>query len=104
MEHLQLESDGMEDSYWTYNCPLQIDIDDDTGDIIHVVNYMAWRDRCVDLEEKIKAANVPAYCRNAAKVLRNLASLYELAAEGKIKTICYPSESLGDALRDSVQP
>jgi hypothetical protein len=43
---------------------------------------------------------MPQFCKNAAAVLRNLATLFELMADGKIDHIYYPDKDPDIAVAD----
>lgn len=86
--------------YWAYNVPLQM-WDNEQG--ARPLNYMPRRERCSNLEESVSREDLPAYCRNAAKVLRNLAALFDAMAEGKIKHIYYPNKTVEEAIKDEAE-
>lgn len=93
-----IPSEAWNELYWSYNCPLQMWGDADTG--WSVVNYMPRKERCITLEERVTKEEMPQFCRNAAIRLRNLAALFEAMAEGKIDIIYYPDESLESAIKE----
>lgn len=82
--------------FWVYNLALQMWPNQGGG--ARILNYMPRRERCVELETPVIAADLPAFCRNNAKVLRNLADLFDAMAEGKIDTIYYPDETVEAAI------
>lgn len=84
--------------FWAYNLPLQLFRESSDGSA-DAVNYMARKEACCDIE--IPAAQVPAVCRNAARLLRNLADLFDAAADGRVTSIYYPDETLADAMQKS---
>lgn len=88
--------------YWAYNIPLQMwskheDPEDEKSKIIgwRVLNYMPRKEMCCNLDEIITPEEMPAYCRNAAKLLRNLADRFDKMSEGKINIIYYHDEFEG---------
>ena len=85
--------------YWSYNVPLQMwptneDPEDEESKIIgwRVLNYMPRKERCCDLDEIITPDEMPAYCKNAAKLLRNLADRFDKMANKEIDNIYYHDE------------
>lgn len=81
--------------YWAYNCPLQMWPDEGEW---RVVNYMPRRESADEMEAKVSEADLPAFCRNAAKTLRNLADLFEALERREIDTIYYPDETVAAAI------
>ena len=84
--------------YWAYNCPLQMWKDGERG--WRVVNYMPRKETCDSIDERVTAEEMPQFCKNAAAVLRNLATLFELMADGKIDHIYYPDKDPDIAVAD----
>jgi len=82
--------------YWSYNCPLQMWGDAKGG--WRVVNYEPRKERCVSLDVRVTAEEMPQFCRNAAIRLRNLADLFDAMADGKIDVIYYPDETVEAAI------
>lgn len=93
--HLELEPDVMGDLYWEYNLPMQAMVDD-RGIFRIGTNYMARKNRCAELDEAIAKENMGPVCRNAARVFRNLAKLFDAMAEGKLNHIYYPGANVED--------
>ncbi len=92
-------TEELDSLYWAYNCPLQMwarheDSGDENSPVIgwRVLNYMPRKETCRDLGENLVPNEMPTYCKNAATVLRNLASLFDAMADGKIEGIYYPDE------------
>ena len=95
---LDLEFDK-DEIYWAYNLPLQMwpireDPENEKSEIIeyNILNYMPRKSSCAMMENEIDLEHIPRYCRNTAKLLRNLANLFEALAEKKIDTIYYPDK------------
>jgi hypothetical protein len=88
--------------YWAYNLPLQIWRQDD-GTWSIPANYMARRARCVHADQGLSDADRPQFCRNTAAILRNLADLFEAAAEGKIDYIYYPNKPVAEAIAETAE-
>ena len=85
--------------YWAWNCPLQMwatykDEEDEKTPVTgwRILNYMPRKEACCSMDEEITPEEMPAYCRNAAKVLRNLADRFDMVADGKVTNIYYPDE------------
>lgn len=80
-----------DEEFWAYNCPLQMWPQKDG---FSVLNYMPRKERAEYLGELVTAAEVPAFCNNAAVTLRNLADLFEALGQGKIDAIYFPDETV----------
>lgn len=85
--------------YWSYNCPLQMQHSDD-NDTWSVLNYMPRKEQVVYIDERVTKEELPVFCKNAARILRNLAELFDALGEGKIDTIYYPDEKVQDAISE----
>lgn len=84
--------------FWSYNCPVQMfPREDGTWD---VTNYMPRKQRIVELGETVTKAELPSFCKNTARILRNLAELFDALAADKIDAIYYPAEKVGDAIAE----
>jgi hypothetical protein len=90
------------EGYWMFNLPLQIwRLDDGTW---HVpVNYRPVRLCCLSLDNHVSDADRPQFCRNASAILRNLADLFDAAADGKIDCIYYPDQPLAEAIAETAE-
>jgi hypothetical protein len=87
--------------YWASNLPLQIwKSDDGTWSI---VNYMPRKERCASLDEHVSDADRPQFCRNTAAVLRNLAALFDAAADGQLDHIYYPDKPVSEAIAETAE-
>ena len=84
--------------FWSYNCPVQMFSRDDST--WGVTNYMPRKRRIAELGEKVTKEELPSFCENTARILRNLAELFDALADGKIDTIYYPDENIGDAISE----
>jgi len=80
--------------YWAYNCPLQM-WPADGG--FSVVNYMPRKEMCRPLETVVSHKELPQFCVNASKTLRNLADLFDALGRGEINGIYYPDETVEEA-------
>jgi hypothetical protein len=90
------------EGYWLFNLPLQIRrLDDGTW---HVpVNYMPRKECCSSLGEHVSDEDRPQFCRNAAAILRNLADLFDAAADGKVDYIYDPDMPVADAIAEAAE-
>lgn len=84
--------------YWAYNFPVQMWKTDDGEH--SVVNYMPRKETCCTMETRVTAKELPVFCENAAKRLRNLALLFEALGRGDIDTIYYPDETVAETIAD----
>lgn len=94
------ESENFGANFYGSNMPVQMWAGDEPGDTIRVVNYMARKEHCGELEVETRE-EAAIVCRNSAALLRNLADLFEAFADGKIDVVYYPDESVSDAIRDA---
>ena len=85
--------------YWSCNLPLQIWKRDDGA--WSIVNYMPRKECCVSLDEHISDADRPQFCRNTAAILRNLAALFDAAADGQLDHIYYPDKPVAVAIAET---
>lgn len=85
--------------YWSYNLPLQMWKGSDGT--TRVLNYMPRKGRCQYMDESVSAEDRPAFCRNAARILRNLADLMEAYGRGEIDRVYYPDKPAAEAIRHS---
>lgn len=95
-----------QDIYWGMNMPLQMwgSTNETTGEREYaVLNYMPRKERCQTLESRVTQEELPQFCKNAAVVLRNLASLFEALGEGKIRTIYYPDQTVEEAVKSKLE-
>lgn len=91
-----LVSDGWE--LMDANLPVQAWTDDDGR--THLVSYMPRKEACwTDDDPDTHEANAPR-CRDAAKLLRNLADLMEAFADGKIDHVYYPDKVVSEAIEE----
>lgn len=88
-----------DDIYWAYNVPLQMwskhkNPDDKKSKIEgwRVLNYMPRRQKCKFMDKTITPEEMPKYCKNAAKLLRNLADRFDKMAKNEIDNIYYHDE------------
>ncbi len=88
------------EGYWLFNLPLQIWRQDD-GTWHIPANYMARKERCASLDEHVSDADRPQFCRNTAAILRNLAALFDAAADGQLDHIYYPDKPVAEAIADA---
>lgn len=101
------------ESYWDFNLPLQISINEDNGpeeyeDEVQItnqtsysiLNYMPRRDSCDTITERMTPEELKIYCQNTANTLRNLATLFELFGDNKIKHIYYPDKNIEEAIKE----
>jgi hypothetical protein len=90
------------EGYWIFNLPLQIwRLDDGTW---HVpVNYMPRKECCSSLDDHVSDADRPQFCRNAAAILRNLADLFDAAADGQLDHIYYPDKPVAEAIAETAE-
>ncbi len=90
------------EGYWIFNLPLQIwRLDDGTW---HVpVNYMPLKECCSPLDNHVSDADRPQFCRNASAILRNLAGLFDAAADGQLDHICYPDQPVDEAIAETAE-
>jgi hypothetical protein len=88
--------------YWAYNLPLQIWRQDD-GTWHIPANYMARKQRCASLDNHVSDADRPQFCRNAAAILRNLADLFDAAADGQLDHIYYPDKPVAEAIAETAE-
>ena len=87
--------------YWAYNLPLQIwKSGDGTWSI---VNYIPRKECCASLDEHVSDADRPQFCRNTAAVLRNLAALFDAAADGQLDHIYYPDKPVAEAIAEAAE-
>ena len=92
-----IPTDEWDTGYWAFNCPLQMW--GNAKDGWRVVNYMPRKERCSELDERVTVDEMPQFCRNASARLRNLASLFDAMADGKIDMIYYPDEVVEEAMQ-----
>lgn len=86
-------------TYWRYNCPLQMSPNiDGTWDVL---NYMPRKSRVTNMDEQVTKEELPSFCENTARILRNLANLFDTLGAGKIDLIYYPDENVQDAIIDA---
>ena len=90
------------EGYWMFNLPLQMRrLDDGTW---HVpVNYRPRTECCASLDNHVSDADRPQFCRNASAILRNLADLFDAAAEGQIDYIYDPDQPVADAIAETAE-
>lgn len=82
--------------FWSYNLPLQMwHRDDDTWSVL---DYMPRKERVVTFDERVTREELPDFCRNTARILRNLADLFDALGDGKIDKIYYPDETVEDVI------
>jgi hypothetical protein len=87
--------------YWAYNVPLWGGEKDEEGiRQWRVVNYMPRKEKCSSLDETVSEAELPQFCANAALILRNLATLFDLLGKGEIDYIYYPTILPAEAIED----
>jgi hypothetical protein len=55
------------------------------------------------LDDHVSDADRPQFCRNAAAILRNLADLFDAAAEGKVDYIYYPDKPVSEAIAETAE-
>jgi len=93
------ETSEFDELYWSYNCPLQMqhNADNDTWSIL---NYMPRKERVIRIDERVTKEELPVFCKNAARILRNLAELFDALGEGKIDAIYYPDKNVQDAISE----
>ena len=90
------------EGYWMFNLPLQIwRLDDGTWSI--PANYIARRERCVHADQGLSDADRPQFCRNSAAILRNLADLFDAAADGQIDCIHCPNKPVSQAIAETAE-
>lgn len=70
------------------NIPVQFFRDDETGET-NITYYMPRKETCF-AETAEDESEVPAICKEAALMLRSLATQIELFGEGKIDCVYYP--------------
>lgn len=90
------------EGYWLFNLPLQIRRRID-GTWHIPANYMARKERCVSLDSHVSDADRPQFCRNSAAILRNLADLFDAAADGQIDYIYYPDKAVAEAIAEAAE-
>ena len=84
--------------FWSYNCPLQMfPLKNGTW---NVLNYMPRKERIANLDEQVTREELPDFCKNAARILRNLADLFDALADDKIDIVYYPDEKVEDAISE----
>jgi hypothetical protein len=84
--------------FWSYNCPLQMwPTEDGTW---RVLNYMPRKERIATFDDRVTKEELPSFCKNTARILRNLAGLFDALAVGKIDLIYYPDKDLDVAISD----
>lgn len=84
--------------FWSYNCPVQMFSRDDST--WGVTNYMPRKRRIAELGETVTKEELPSFCKNTTRILRNLADLFDALADGKIDTIYYPDEKVEEAIAE----
>jgi hypothetical protein len=99
-------TENFSEVFWTYNLPLQIFIDE-SGDesceeskLYSILNYMPLNDTVCFIEEVMTEEEMQTVCKNSAEILRNLASLFDAFAEGKIGRIYYPDKPVSKAIEE----
>jgi hypothetical protein len=95
-EQIEQELESFSPLYWSYNLPLQMWPSDEGG--WRVLNYRPRTERVVTLDQKVTIDQLPSFCDNAAKYLRNMADLFEALRDGKIDTIYYHDETVEAAI------
>ena len=90
------------EGYWMFNLPLKIRrLDDGTW---HVpVNYQPRTEHCVSLDNHVSDADRPQFCRNSAAILRNLADLFDAAADGQVDYIYDPDQPVAEAIAETAE-
>ena len=83
--------------YWACNLPLQMWPTDDGK--WSALNYSPRNQSVFALEQKVSLEQLPDFCDNAAKHLRNMADLFEALRDGKISRIYYHDETIEDAIK-----
>jgi len=78
-----MTEEKFDEVFWSYNCPLQMWKGSDDG-TWSVINYMPRKMRIADLSERVTKEELPSFCENTARILRNLAELFDALGEGKI--------------------
>ena len=59
---------------------------------------MPRKERVATLDVWVTRKELPDFCRNTARILRNLADLFDALRDGKIDKIYYPDEMVEDAI------
>jgi glutathionyl-hydroquinone reductase len=99
-------TESFSEEFWAYNLPLQIFIDelDDESDeeskLYRIVNYMPRKDGVCDIDALMTKEEMQSVCKNSAEILRNLASLFDAFAEGKLEHIYYPDKPVSEAIEE----
>ena len=70
------------------------------GEPTRFVCYMPRKEACFGHDE---ATDEAEYARDAAKILRNLAALFDAFADGKIDHVYYPDRELSEAIAEAAK-
>ncbi len=100
-------TENFSEEFWAYNLPLQIyeaesddELEDEESKLYSILNYMPRKDGVCDIDALMTKEEMQTVCKNSAEILRNLASLFDAFAEGKLEHIYYPDKPVSEAIEE----